>query len=180
MLFTPARFPDSDISGSTLVCQLPGAFRRLPRPSSPLDAKTSTVHPYSLDHVYRSPPFPGPKTLSTGGAATTTRLAEKVPDDTRPTEKQNNNGSGDHSQCRGGRRGLCPLASPGRLKPKGRRTTYYLEPRHSLVKEQSVFCGASFGGRRNRRQTSRRTRVSQPCLVGGLIRVRQMRIQFSA
>jgi hypothetical protein len=39
------RFPDSDIPGSTLVCQLPGAYRRLPRPSSPLDAKTSTVHP---------------------------------------------------------------------------------------------------------------------------------------
>ncbi len=38
-------FPHSDISGSMLVCQLPGAFRRLPRPSSPLDAKTSTIHP---------------------------------------------------------------------------------------------------------------------------------------
>ena len=42
---TPARFPDSDISGSTLVCQIPGAFRRLPRLSSPLDAKTSTMYP---------------------------------------------------------------------------------------------------------------------------------------
>ena len=31
-------FPHSDISGSKLVCQLPGAFRRLPRPSSPLTA----------------------------------------------------------------------------------------------------------------------------------------------
>jgi hypothetical protein len=31
--------------GSTLVCQLPGAYRRLPRLSSPLDAKTSTMHP---------------------------------------------------------------------------------------------------------------------------------------
>ena len=37
--------PHSDISGSRLVYQLPGAFRRLPRPSSPLDAKTSTVRP---------------------------------------------------------------------------------------------------------------------------------------
>ena len=41
----PAAFPHSEIPGSTLVCQLPGAYRRLPRPSSPLDAKTSTVHP---------------------------------------------------------------------------------------------------------------------------------------
>ena len=31
-------FPHSDISGSKLVCQLPEAFRRLPRPSSPLTA----------------------------------------------------------------------------------------------------------------------------------------------
>jgi hypothetical protein len=38
-------FPHSEISGSTLVCQLPGAYRRLQRPSSPLDAKTSTIHP---------------------------------------------------------------------------------------------------------------------------------------
>src|ERR1700754_5041465 len=30
-----SRFPDSDISGSKFVCQLTGAFRRLPRPSSP-------------------------------------------------------------------------------------------------------------------------------------------------
>jgi hypothetical protein len=42
----PARFPDSEILGSTPVCRLPEAYRRLPRPSSPLDAKTSTVHPY--------------------------------------------------------------------------------------------------------------------------------------
>ena len=32
-------------------CQLPGAFRRLPRPSSPLTAKASTVCAYSLDHI---------------------------------------------------------------------------------------------------------------------------------
>ena len=36
-------FPHSDISGSKLVCQLPGAFRRLPRPSSPVIAKASTT-----------------------------------------------------------------------------------------------------------------------------------------
>src|SRR5690606_40468964 len=32
-------------------CQLPDAFRRLPRPSSPLTAKASTVCAYSLDHI---------------------------------------------------------------------------------------------------------------------------------
>src|SRR5690348_7559006 len=49
-----AGFPHSEISGSTLVCQFPGAYRRLPRLSSPLDAKTSTMHPLELDHNYRS------------------------------------------------------------------------------------------------------------------------------
>ncbi len=32
-------------------CQLPRAFRRLPRPSSPLTAKASTVRASSLDHI---------------------------------------------------------------------------------------------------------------------------------
>ena len=36
-------FPHSDISGSKLHCQLPGAFRRLARPSSPDIAKASTT-----------------------------------------------------------------------------------------------------------------------------------------
>jgi hypothetical protein len=40
-----AEFPHSEILGSTPVCRLPQAYRRLPRPSSPLDAKTSTLHP---------------------------------------------------------------------------------------------------------------------------------------
>jgi hypothetical protein len=44
-VFTPDGFPHSEISGSMLGCQLPGAYRRLPRLSSPLDAKTSTIHP---------------------------------------------------------------------------------------------------------------------------------------
>ena len=44
-------FPHSDIPGSMLVCQLPEAFRRLPRPSSPVIAKASTVCAYSLDHI---------------------------------------------------------------------------------------------------------------------------------
>ena len=39
-------FPHSDISGSKLVCQLPEAFRRLPRPSSPIHAKASTKCSY--------------------------------------------------------------------------------------------------------------------------------------
>ena len=37
-------FPHSDIRGSKLVCQLPTAFRRLPRPSSPVIAKASTTY----------------------------------------------------------------------------------------------------------------------------------------
>src|SRR5688500_2781406 len=46
-----SRFPDSDIFGSKLVCQLPEAFRRLPRPSSPSIAYASTTYAYSLDHI---------------------------------------------------------------------------------------------------------------------------------
>ena len=34
-------------------CQLPDTFRRLPRPSSPLTAKASTVCALSLDHITR-------------------------------------------------------------------------------------------------------------------------------
>ena len=34
-----------------VCCRLPGAFRRLPRPSSPLTAKASTVCACSLDHI---------------------------------------------------------------------------------------------------------------------------------
>src|SRR4029078_7083771 len=37
--------------GINACCQLPRAFRRLPRPSSPLTAKASTVDAYSLDHI---------------------------------------------------------------------------------------------------------------------------------
>ena len=44
-------FPHSEIAGSKLVCQLPDAFRRLPRPSSPSTAKASTICAYSLDHI---------------------------------------------------------------------------------------------------------------------------------
>ena len=44
-------FPHSEILGSKLVCQLPEAYRRLRRPSSPDIAKASTVCAYSLDHI---------------------------------------------------------------------------------------------------------------------------------
>ena len=44
-------FPHSEIAGSKVVCRLPNAYRRLPRLSSPLTAKASTVCAYSLDHI---------------------------------------------------------------------------------------------------------------------------------
>ena len=37
------RFPHSEISGSKLICQLPEAYRRLSRLSSPVIAKASTI-----------------------------------------------------------------------------------------------------------------------------------------
>ena len=48
-------FPHSDIYGSTLFCQLPVAFRRLTRPSSPVIAKASTICTYSLDPITIKP-----------------------------------------------------------------------------------------------------------------------------
>ena len=42
---SPAGLPHSEISGLTVVRHLPRAYRSLPRPSSPLDAETSTMHP---------------------------------------------------------------------------------------------------------------------------------------
>ena len=47
--------PHSEIPGSKLGYQLPWAYRRFLRPSSPLDAKTSTVCPLTLGHVDRMP-----------------------------------------------------------------------------------------------------------------------------
>ena len=44
-------FPHSEIPGSKLVYQLPEAYRRLLRPSSPVAAKASTMCAYSLDHI---------------------------------------------------------------------------------------------------------------------------------
>ena len=48
-------FPHSEISGSKLICQLPEAYRRLPRPSSPVIAKASTICTYSLDPITLMP-----------------------------------------------------------------------------------------------------------------------------
>jgi hypothetical protein len=48
-------FPHSDIDGSKLHCQLPVAFRRLARPSSPVIAKASTTCTYSLDPITLNP-----------------------------------------------------------------------------------------------------------------------------
>jgi hypothetical protein len=48
-------FPHSDICGSKLYCQLPAAFRRLTRLSSPVIAKASIICTYSLDPITLSP-----------------------------------------------------------------------------------------------------------------------------
>ena len=48
-------FPHSEIRGSKLVCQLPAAYRRLRRPSSPVIAKASTTCTCSLDPITLSP-----------------------------------------------------------------------------------------------------------------------------
>ena len=48
-------FPHSEICGSKLVCQLPAAYRRLRRPSSPVIAKASTMCTYSLVPITLAP-----------------------------------------------------------------------------------------------------------------------------
>ena len=50
-LLAQAGFPHSGILGSMFVCQLPEAYRKLQRPSSPVAAKASTVCAYLLDHI---------------------------------------------------------------------------------------------------------------------------------
>ena len=47
----PIRFPYSEIPGSMSGCRLPGAYRRLQRPSSAPGAKASTVCPYQLGNL---------------------------------------------------------------------------------------------------------------------------------
>ena len=61
-------FPHSDISGSKLHCQLPRAFRRLVRPSSPVIAKASTTCTYSLDPITLSSLARPPATGNSFGA----------------------------------------------------------------------------------------------------------------
>jgi hypothetical protein len=48
---TPARFPHSETPGSQPGCRLPGAYRRLQRPSSAPGAKASTVCPVKLGNT---------------------------------------------------------------------------------------------------------------------------------
>jgi hypothetical protein len=48
-------FPHSEILGSTPICRLPEAYRRLSRPSSPVIAKASTTCTYSLDPITLPP-----------------------------------------------------------------------------------------------------------------------------
>src|SRR5712675_1105809 len=50
-MFQFTGFAHSEIAGSKLVCQLPGAYRRLLRPSSPSTAKASAICASSLDHI---------------------------------------------------------------------------------------------------------------------------------
>ena len=52
-------FPHSDTPGSKHVWLLPGAFRGLPRPSSPLAAKASTTYALLLDHIIMDSSLPG-------------------------------------------------------------------------------------------------------------------------
>ena len=47
--------PHSEIPGSQFGYQLPWAYRRFPRLSSPLDAKSSTICPCWLDHTNPTP-----------------------------------------------------------------------------------------------------------------------------
>ena len=69
-----AGFPHSEIHGSKLACQLPVAYRRLQRPSSPVVAKASTTCTCSLDPITlsttrRSVLFNQDLRIALGGAA---------------------------------------------------------------------------------------------------------------
>ena len=64
-----AGFPHSDTPGSKLACQLPGAYRRLPRPSSPVVAKASTTCTFSLDPITLSTVASTRSQGALGGAA---------------------------------------------------------------------------------------------------------------
>jgi hypothetical protein len=74
-----AGFPHSDILGSKPVCRLPEAFRRLPRPSSPVIAKASTTCTYSLDPITLSAPLQQ--------SAFSSQLSETTTDHLHPSPK---------------------------------------------------------------------------------------------
>ncbi len=87
---TRAGLPHSETPGSTLGCQLPRAYRRLPRPSSALDAKASTMCPYqlakqTLNTHNNPPPHPPPKQPA---AATANRT--RAHQGTCPTRSRHN------------------------------------------------------------------------------------------
>ena len=52
--FTPGGLPHSDTHGSMLARSSPWRFRSLPRPSSPANAKSSTICPFRLDPSFPS------------------------------------------------------------------------------------------------------------------------------
>ena len=92
---------------------------------------------------------------------------------------------GDHhaEQCRGGRRGFGRPVPSAALRGSQAGQPITLNLVIHLSKSEPVFCSVrhaseispeSMTDAGNKRRTSRRTRVSQPCLVGGLIRVRQI------
>ena len=74
-------FPHSDIAGSKLYCQLPRAFRRLTRPSSPVIAKASTTCTSSLDPITLDPSLerPGLRTKRASCAARARRADTRHP-----------------------------------------------------------------------------------------------------
>ena len=79
---TTAGFPHSDTLGSPFGCQLPEAYRRLPRPSSAPDAKASTMRPYTLaTTTHHHPPPAPPPTTDTGSTpkGTPVQAAEGAP-----------------------------------------------------------------------------------------------------
>jgi hypothetical protein len=116
---TRAGFPHSDILGSRFVCQLPEAYRRLPRPSSAPSAKASTLCPYKLDHKDHSKRCSRP--LCSSQATTGHRIESPAPSPTR--------GSGTTSTTRPA--GQDPTTRPHRDRSPGRSpefTTFRLFP----------------------------------------------------
>ena len=65
--------PHSEIGGLSLICQLPAAFRRLSRLSSPVVAKAFTGCAYSLDPL--TPSLGGRGPIPSLPRAPTTRLS---------------------------------------------------------------------------------------------------------